>query len=103
MEMKFSKAKELLENAGFKVEDTLEVKSEHADNTIHSIWVVLEKYFSGKISRSFKYDEIEIMRQIMISVSEYAQRVCELNGTPCNLETLKQLIKSEYDANHIKR
>lgn len=63
----------------------------------------LEKFFSGKGSRYFKYDEIETMRQVMISVSEYAQRLCELNGSSCNLETLKQLIKSEYDANHIRK
>ena len=102
--MSLDEAKELLENAGITVEeDTLEAKSQLADNCIHSIWLEIEKCFSGKNPKSFKYYEIEIMRQVMIYVSEYAQRVCELNGSPYNLETLKQLIKSEYDANHVRR
>ena len=103
MEMKFSQAKELLENAGFKVEDTLEAKSKLADTFLHSIWLEIEKYTSGRTSKYFKHYEIEIMRQIMAYVYEYAQRTSELNGSPCNLESLKQVIKSEYDINHVKR
>ena len=101
MEMKFSQAKELLENAGFKVEDTLEAKSKLADTFLHSIWLEIEKYTSGRTSKYFKHYEIEIMRQIMAFVYEYAQRTSELSGSPCNLESLKQVIKSEYDVNHV--
>ena len=99
MEMKFSQAKELLENAGFKVEDILEAKSKLADTFIHSIMLETEKYTSGRTSKYFKHYEIEIMRQIMAYVYEYAQRTCELDGRPCNLETLKQLIRDAYDSN----
>ena len=102
--MKISEAKEIIESAGLTVEeDTLKEKSKLADTFIHSIWLEIEKYFSGKTSKYFKYDEIEIMRQIMASVYEYAQRTCELDGRPCNLETLKQVIKDAYDSNHVKR
>ena len=102
MEMNFSQAKELLESVGMRIEeDTLEAKSELADTFIHSIMLEIEKYTSGRTSRYFKHYEIEIMRQIMAFVYEYAQRTCELSGSPCNLETLKQVIKSEYDANHV--
>jgi hypothetical protein len=98
----FSEAKELLESVGMRIEeDTLEAKSKLADNFIHSILLEIEKYTSGRTSRYFKHYEIEIMRQIMAFVYEYAQRTCELSGSPCNLETLKQVIKSEYDANHV--
>ncbi len=102
MKMTFEQSKKILESAGFTVkEDTLKEKSKLADTFIHSIWSEIEKYFSGKTSKYFRYDEIEIMRQIMASVYEYAQRTCELDGRPCNLETLKQLIKDAYDANHV--
>ncbi len=102
MEMNFSQAKELLESVGMRIEeDTLEAKSELADTFIHSIMLEIEKYTSGRTSKYFKHYEIEIMRQIMAFVYEYAQRTCELSGSPCNLETLKQVIKSEYDANHV--
>lgn len=100
MKMTFEQSKELLESAGLTVEeDTLKEKSKLADTFIHSIWLEIEKYFSGKTSKYFKYDEIEIMRQIMASVYEYAERTCELDGRPCNLETLKQVIKDAYDSN----
>jgi len=89
------------EAAGFPVDgDTLKTKSQLADTFIHSISNDIDKYFSGKTSKYFKYDEIEIMRQIMASVYEYAQRTCELDGRPCNLETLKQVIKDAYDSNY---
>ena len=101
MELNFSQAKELLENAGFKVEDTLEAKSKLADTFLHSIWLEIEKYTSGRTSKYFKHYDIEIMRQIMAYVCEYAQRTSELSGSPCNLESLKQVIKSEYDINHV--
>ena len=102
MEMNFSQAKELLESVGMRIEeDTLEAKSELADTFIHSIMLEIEKYTSGRTSKYFKHYEIEIMRQIMAFVYEYAQRTCELSGSPCNLETLRQVIKSEYDANHV--
>lgn len=98
--MNIGEAVELLENSGFTVDDdTLKEKSKLADTFIHSISNDIEKYFSGKTSKYFKYDEIEIMRQIMASVYEYAQRTCELDGRPCNLETLKQVIKDAYDSN----
>ena len=102
MEMNFSQAKELLESVGMRIEeDTLEAKSKLADTFIHSILLEIEKYTSGRTSRYFKHYEIEIMRQIMAFVYEYAQRTCELSGSPCNLESLRQVIKSEYDANHV--
>jgi len=102
MEMNFSQAKELLESVGMRIEeDTLEAKSELADTFIHSIMLEIEKYTSGRTSKYFKHYEIEIMRQIMAFVYEYAQRTCELSGSPCNLESLRQVIKSEYDANHV--
>ena len=100
--MTFEQSKEILESAGLTVEeDTLEEKSKLADTFIHSISNDIDKYFSGKTSKYFKYDEIEIMRQIMAFVYEYAERTSELSGSPCNLESLKQVIKSEYDVNHV--
>ena len=104
MKMTFDQAKELLESAGFTVdEDTLKEKSKLADTFIHSISNDIDKYFSGRSSKHFKYYEIEVMRQIMASVYEYAQRMCELDGSPCNLETLKQVIKDAYDSNYTEK
>ena len=105
--MRLEEAKDILEKNDYLVEDkdedTLKTKSQVADNFIHTISNDIDKYFSGRSSKYFKYYEIEVMRQIMASVYEYAQRMCELNGSPCHLETLKQVIKDAYDENYINK
>ena len=109
--MKLDEAKEILENNGFLVEEseqlslddeTLKKKGEWANGFIHSIAGYTDKYFEGKTSRYFKDYGIETMRQILFAVYEYAEKMCKLNGRPCDLETLKQLIKDECDVNLVK-
>lgn len=57
MKMTFEQSKKILESAGFTVnDDTLKEKSKLADTFIRSIWSEIEKYFSGKTSKYFKYD-----------------------------------------------
>lgn len=106
--MKLDEAKEILENNGFLVEEsehltlddeTLKEKSDLANTFIHSIAGYTDKYFEGKTSKYFKDYGIETMRQILFAVYEYTEKMCKLNGRPCDLETLKQLIKDEYDVN----
>ena len=60
--MSFEQSKAILENAGFKVEDTLEAKSKLADTFLHSIWLEIEKYTSGRTSKYFKHYDIETLR-----------------------------------------
>ena len=107
--MKLDEAKEILNNAGYLVEEserltvdekTFKEKSKCADTFIHSIAGYTDKYFEGRNSRYFKDYGIETMRQILFAVYEYAEKICELNGRPCNLETLKQLLKDEYFVNY---
>ena len=109
--MKLDEAKEILENSGFLVEEsepltlddeTLKEKGEWANGFIHSIAGYTDKYFEGKTSRYFKDYGIETMRQILFAVYEYAEKMCKLNGRPCDLETLKQLIKDECEVNSVK-
>lgn len=109
--MKLDEAKEILENSGFLVEEsepltlddeTLKEKGEWANGFIHSIANYTDKYFEGKTSRYYKDYGIETMRQIIFAVYEYAEKMCKLNGRPCNLETLKQLIKDEWEVNSVK-
>ena len=107
--MRLDEAKEILENNGYVLEEserlklddkTLKEKSECANNFIHSIAKYTDRYFEGRTSRFFKDYGIETMRQIIFAVYEYAEKMCELNGRPCNLETLKQLLKDEYFVNY---
>ena len=109
--MKLDEAKEILENSGFLVEEseeltlddeTLKEKSEWANGFIHSIAGYTDKYFEGKTSKYFKDYGIETMRQIIYAVYEYSEKMCKLNGRPCDLETLKQLIKDECEVNSVK-
>ena len=109
--MKLDESKEILENNGFLVEEseqlslddeTLKKKSDIANGFIHSIAGYTDKYFEGRTSRYFKDYGIETMRQILFAVYEYAEKMCKLNGRPCDLETLKQLIKDECDVNLVK-
>ena len=109
--MKLDEAKEILENNGFLVEEseqlslddeTLKEKGEWANGFIHSIANYIDKYFEGKTSRNFKDYGIETMRQILFAVYEYSEKMCKLNGRPCDLETLKQLLKDEYVVNLVK-
>ena len=109
--MKLDEAKEILENSGFLVEEsepltlddeTLKEKGEWANGFIHSIANYTDKYFEGKTSRYYKDYGIETMRQIIFAVYEYAEKMCKLNGRPCNLETLKQLLKDECEVNSVK-
>lgn len=108
--MELNEAKEILKNNGYLVEEsenltvddeTLKEKSESADSFIHTIAGYTDKYFEGKKSKYFKDYGIETMRQILFAVYEYSEKMCKLNGRPCNLETLKQLIKDEYFVNYI--
>ena len=109
--MKLDEAKEILENSGFLLEESeqltlddekLKEKSDCADGFIHTIAGYTDKYFEGRTSRYFKDYGIETMRQIVFSVYEYAEKMCKLNGRPCDLETLKQLLKDEYFVNLVK-
>lgn len=106
--MELDEAKNILENNGFLVEDseqltlddeTLKEKSDCADSFIHTIADYTDKYFEGRTSKYFKDYGIETMRQILFAVYEYAEKMCKLNGRPCDLETLKQLLKDEYFVN----
>ena len=106
--MELDEAKKILENKGYLVEEseqltiddeTLKEKSECADSFIHTIADYTDKYFQGRTSRNFKDYGIETMRQILFAVYEYAEKMCKLNGRPCDLETLKQLLKDEYFVN----
>lgn len=108
--MKLDEAKEILKENNYLVEEserltlddeTLKEKGEWANGFIHSIANYTDKYFEGRTSRYYKDYGIETMRQIIFAVYEYAEKMCELNGRPCNLETLKQLLKDEYDVNYI--
>ena len=108
--MKLDEAKEILKENNYLVEEsepltlddeTLKEKGEWANGFIHSISNYIDKYFDGKTSRYYKDYGIETMRQIIFAVYEYAEKMCELNGRPCNLETLKQLLKDESDVNYI--
>jgi hypothetical protein len=107
--MKLNEAKKILKENDYLVEksepltldyETLKKKGEYANNFIHSISNLTDKYFEGRTSRYFKDYSIEIMRQIILAVYEYSEKMCELNGRPCNLETLKQLLKDESDVNY---
>jgi hypothetical protein len=107
--MRLDEAKEILENNGYVLEEsellklddkTLKEKGECANNFIHSIAKYTDRYFEGRTSRFFKDYGIETMRQIIFAVYEYVEKMCELNGRPCNLETLKQLLKDEYFVNY---
>ena len=102
-------AKEVLEKNGYLVEEserftlddeTLKEKGECANTFIHSIAGYTDKYFEGRTSKYFKDYGIETMRQIINAVYEYAEKMCKLNGRPCDLETLKQLLKDEYFVNY---
>ena len=106
--MELKEAEKILKQVGYLLEESeqltlddekLKEKSEFANGFIHSIANYTDKYFDGKKSNNFKYDEIETMRQILFAVYEYAEKMCKLNGRPCDLETLKQLIKDEYAVN----
>ena len=108
--MELEEAKKILKENDFLVEksehltldnETLKEKGEYANSFIHSIANYTDKYFEGKTSRYFKDYGIETMRQIIFAVYEYAEKMCELNGRPCNLETLKQLIKDEWEVNKL--
>lgn len=108
--MELEKAKKILKENDYLVEEsepltlddeTLKEKGEYANSFIHSIANYTDKYFEGKTSRYFKDYGIETMRQIIFAVYEYAEKMCELNGRPCNLETLKQLIKDEWEVNKL--
>lgn len=108
--MQIDEAKKILKENDFLVEKsehltlddkTLKEKGEYANSFIHSIANYTDKYFEGKTSRYFKDYGIETMRQIIFAVYEYAEKMCELNGRPCNLETLKQLIKDEWEVNKL--
>ncbi len=107
--MKLDEAKEILNENGYVLEEserltlddeTLKEKSKTADGFIHSIAGYTDKYFEGRKSRYFKDYGIETMRQIIFAVYEYTEKMCKLNGRPCNLETLKQLLKDEYFVNY---
>jgi len=107
--MKIEEAKKILKENDYLVEEkehltlddkTLKEKGEYANTFIHSIADYTDKYFQGRTSKYFKDYGIETMRQIIYAVYEYAEKMCELNGRPCNLETLKQLLKDEYDVNY---
>lgn len=106
--MELKEAKEILENNGYLLEESetlilddekLKEKSDCADGFIHSIAKYTDKYFEGRTSKYFKDYGIETMRQILFAAYEYAEKMCKLNGRPCNLETLKQLLKDEYFVN----
>lgn len=108
--MQIEEAKKILKENDYLVEEsepltlddeTLKEKGEYANSFIHSIANYTDKYFEGKTSRYFKDYGIETMRQIIFAVYEYAEKMCELNGRPCNLETLKQLIKDEWEVNKL--
>lgn len=108
--MELEEAKKILKENDYLVEEsapltlddeTLKEKGEYANSFIHSIANNTDKYFEGKTSRYFKDYGIETMRQIIFAVYEYAEKMCELNGRPCNLETLKQLIKDEWEVNKL--
>lgn len=95
--MELKEAKEILENKGYLLEEsepltiddeTLKEKSECADSFIHTIAGYTDKYFEGKTSRYFKDYGIETMRQIIYAVYEYSEKMCELNGRPCDLKHL---------------
>ena len=106
--MELDEAKKILKENNYLVEEseqltlddeTLKEKSEWANGFIHSIANYTDKYFQGITSRNFKDYGIETMRQILFAVYEYAEKMCKLNGRPCDLETLKQLLKDEYFVN----
>lgn len=108
--MELEEAKKILKENDYLVEEsepltlddeTLKEKGEYANSFIHSIANYTDKYFEGKTSRYFKDYGIETMRQIIFAVYEYAEKMCELNGRPCNLETLKHLIKDEWEVNKL--
>lgn len=108
--MELDEAKKILKENDYLVEEsehltlddkTLKEKSEYANGFIHSIADYTDKYFDGRTSRYFKDYGIETMRQIIYAVYEYSEKMCKLNGRPCQLETLKQLLKDEYDVNYI--
>ncbi len=110
MNMELDEAKQILKENDYLVEEsetltldyeTLKKKGECANTFIHSIADYTDKYFNRRTSRYFKDYGIETMRQIIYAVYEYAEKMCELNGRPCDLETLKQLLKDEYDVNYI--
>ena len=103
--MELKEAEKILKQVGYLLEEsepltlddkTLKEKGEYANGFIHSIANYTDKYFEGKKSKYFKDYGIETMRQIIFSVYEYAEKMCKLNGRPCDLETLKQLLKDEY-------
>lgn len=109
--MELDEARLILKENNYLVEEseqltlddkTLKEKGEYANGFIHSIANYTDKYFEGKTSRYYKDYGIETMRQIIFAVYEYAEKMCELNGRPCNLETLKQLLKDEYFVNLVK-
>lgn len=108
--MELKEAKDILEKNGYLIEEserltlddeTLKEKGECANGFIHSIAKYTDRYFEGRTSRYFKDYGIETMRQILFAVYEYTEKMCKLNGRPCNLETLKQLLKDEYFVNYI--
>ena len=107
--MKLDEAKKILNDNGYLLEEsesftlddeTLKEKGECANTFIHSIAGYTDKYFEGRTSKYFKDYGIETMRQIINAVYEYAEKMCKLNGRPCDLETLKQLLKDEYFVNY---
>lgn len=107
--MELDEAKKILKENNYLVEEsepltlddeTLKEKGEYANNFIHSIANLTDKYFEGRTSKYFKDYGIETMRQIINAVYEYSEKMCELNGRPCNLETLKQLLKDECQVNY---
>ena len=107
--MKLEEAKQILKENDYLVEEkehltlddeTLKEKGECANTFIHSIADYTDKYFQGRTSKYFKDYGIETMRQIINAVYEYSEKMCELNGRPCNLETLKQLLKDECQVNY---
>ena len=107
--MELNEAKQILKENNYLVEEsehltlddkTLKEKGEYANNFIHSIADYTDKYFQGRTSKYFKDYGIEIMRQIIYAVYEYSENMCKLNGRPCDLKTLKQLLKDEYDVNY---
>ena len=108
--MELNEAKQILKDNGYVLEEserlklddeTLKEKSECANNFIHTIAKYTDRYFEGRKSRYFKDYGIETMRQILFAVYEYAEKMCKLNGRPCNLGTLEQLLKDEYFVNYI--
>ena len=107
--MELEEAKQILKENNYLVEEsehltlddeTLKEKGECANTFIHSIADYTDKYFQGRTSKYFKDYGIETMRQIIYAVYEYSEKMCKLNGRPCELETLKQLLKDEYDVNY---